>query len=497
MFWDIPPGCPVLSSASIECLNVFSLADRTIRITEGGKASNWMRKITTPEEKFTKMTQAPVKGLIVRMAVPTIISMMVTSLYNMADTYFVGQLNNTSATGAVGIVFPLMAIIQGIGFTFGQGSGNSMSRSLGMQDRAAAERISSTGFYSAFLAGILLALSGLVFSASLMSLLGSTPTILPYAMEYVRYILPGAPWLMASLVLNNQLRLQGSAFFAMIGIGFGAVLNVGLDPLFIFMLNMGVAGAALATSISQFVSFWILLAATKRGGNIVPRLSNFTFKPEQYKEILKGGLPSLWRQGLGSIASMMLNVAAGAFGDWAVAGMAIVNRMMMFAASAIIGFGQGFQPVCGFNYGAKLYGRVRKGFFFTFQVMLVFMLMISAAGIIFAPGIIRLFSNDVDVIRFGTSVLRFQCYVFPLLSLMFSSNMMLQNIGSAFRASLLSMARQGIFFIPAILILPRLFGLLGLQIVQPVADACAFLLTFPLVRPVLQELKQGGVTGSV
>lgn len=451
-----------------------------------------MRNNTTPDDKFIRMTQAPVKGLIIRMAIPTIISMLVTSIYNMADTFFVGRLNNTSATGAIGIVFPLMAIIQGIGFTFGQGSGNSMSRSLGRQDRAAAERMSASGFYSAFLAGILLAVLGLTFNSSLMSLLGSTPTILPYAVEYVHFILPGAPWLMASLVLNNQLRLQGSAFFAMIGIGFGALLNIALDPLFIFTLNMGVSGAALATSISQFVSFWILLAATRKGGNIVPRLRNFSFKLSQYKEILRGGMPSFWRQGLGSIASMMLNVAAGAFGDWAVAGMTIVTRMMMFAASAIIGFGQGFQPVCGFNYGAKLYGRVRKGFIFTLQVMLVWMLLISIAGVVFAPRIISLFSQDEEVIRFGSSVLRYHCYVFPLMSLLFSSNMMLQNIGSTMRASLLSMARQGIFFIPAILILPKLFGLFGLQIVQPVADACAFLLTIPLVRPVLNELKQGG-----
>ncbi len=449
-----------------------------------------MRSSTTPDEKFVKMTQAPVKGLIVRMAVPTVISMLVTSIYNMADTYFVGRLHNTSATGAIGIVFPLMAIIQGIGFTFGQGSGNSMSRSLGMQDRAAAERMSATGFYSAFLAGILLALMGLVFNSSLMSLLGSTPTILPFAVQYVRFILPGAPWLMASLVLNNQLRLQGSAFFAMIGIGIGALLNIALDPLFIFVLDMGVSGAALATSISQFVSFWILLGATMRGGNIVPRLRNFTFKLAQYKEVMSGGMPSFWRQGLGSIASMMLNVTAGAYGDWAVAGMTIVTRMMMFAASAIIGFGQGFQPVCGFSYGAKLYGRVRKGFFFTLQVMMVWMLLISAVGIIFAPGIISLFSNDGEVIRFGSTVLRFHCYVFPLMSLLFSSNMMLQNIGSAFRASLLSMARQGIFFMPVILILPKLLGLFGLQLVQPVADVCAFLLTIPLMKPVLKELKK-------
>ena len=445
---------------------------------------------TAFDEKFIRMTQAPVRGLILRMAVPTIVSMLISAAYNMADTFFVGQLNNTSATGAIGIAFPLMSIIQGIGFTFGQGSGNSMSRSLGRQDHDAAGTIAATGFYSALAAGVIFAALGLIFLTPLMGLLGSTPTILPFAKDYVRYILLGAPWLMASLVLNNQLRLQGSAFFAMIGIGLGALLNIGLDPLFIFTLNMGVSGAALATAISQFVSFLILFAATTKGGNIVPRLRNVRVRRSQYAEILKGGLPSFWRQGLGSVASAVLNVSAGAFGDWAIAGMTVVTRIMMFAASAIIGFGQGFQPVCGFNYGAKLYGRVRRGYFFTLQVMLTVLLMISAAGIMFAPDLIRLFSQDEQVIRFGSSVLRYQCYVFPLMSLLFSSNMLMQNIGSALRASVLSMARQGIFFFPAILILPRLLGLTGLQLVQPAADLCAFLLTIPLVGPVLRDLKQ-------
>ena len=426
------------------------------------------------------------------MAIPTIITMLITSLYNMADTFFVGQLNNTSATGSVGVVFPLMAVIQGLGFTFGQGSGNAMSRSLGAQDREAAERMSATGLFSAFFAGLLLAAVGLVFNASLMGALGSTPTILPYAMAYVRFILPGAPFLMASIVLNNQLRLQGSAFFAMIGIGFGALLNIALDPLLILALGMGVSGAAVATSISQFVSFFVLFAMTRRGGNIRPRLRNFTFKKAQYLEVLRGGLPSLWRQGLGSVASVMLNVAAGAYGDWAVAGMTIVTRTMMFGASAVIGFGHGFQPVCGFNYGAGLFSRVRKAFFFTFQVMLVWMLLVSLIGFIFAPAVVALFSKDPEVIRFGARALRNQSLVFPLMSLLFAGNMMLQNIGSAVRASVLSMARQGIFFIPLILVLPRLFNIQGLLLVQPAADACAFLLAIPILRPVLYELKHGG-----
>lgn len=448
-------------------------------------------KQMTAEDKYAKMTEEPVERLIMRLAVPTVISMLVSALYNMADTFFVGLLNNTSATGAVGVVFPLMAVIQAVGFTFGQGSGNAMSRSLGRREAAEAERIASTGLYSALIAGAAFSVGGLLFLDPLMSVLGSTRTILPYASEYGRYILIASPWMMGSLVLNNQLRLQGSAFFSMIGISLGALLNVALDPLFIFTFGMGVTGAALATALSQLVSFVLLFTGATRGGNIRPRLKDFRADREMYKEILRGGLPSLWRQGLNSAATVMLNVTAGAFGDAAIAGMTVVTRVMMFAASMIIGFGQGYQPVCGFNYGAGLYHRVRRGFHFTLRVMFVIMLFISLAGLFFAPRVIELFSRDGAVVRFGVTALRFQCMAFPLMSLMYAGNMMLQNIGKAMRASLLAMSRQGIFFLPAILLLPRLWGMVGLQLVQPVSDLCSFALSIPILLPVLRELKDG------
>ena len=315
------------------------------------------------QQKFDRMTKTPIPRLIGELAIPTIISMLVTSFYNMADTFFVGKIN-TSATAAVGIVFPLMAMIQAFGFFCGHGSGNYISRQLGAHNFEDASKMSATGFVSAFVLGLGILVVGFLFTDPLLRIMGSTETILPYARSYMRIILIGAPYMTASLVLNNQLRFQGSAFYSMIGITTGAVLNIVLDPLFIFGLDMGVAGAALATIISQFVSFCLLIAGTFRGGNLRLNLRDFSPSLKYYQNIVKGGAPSLFRQGLGSFATVCLNLMAGPYGDAAIAAMSIVTRISQFAASVVIGFGQGFQPVCGFNYGAKLFKRVQEGFWF-------------------------------------------------------------------------------------------------------------------------------------
>ena len=331
------------------------------------------------EQKFNRMTQTPIPKLICQLAVPTIISMLVTSFYNMADTFFVGKIN-TSATAAVGVVFPLMAIIQAFGFFCGHGSGNYISRQLGAQNFEDASRMSATGFVTAFVLGLCILGVGFAFTDPLLYIMGSTETILPYARDYMRIILLGAPYMTASLVLNNQLRFQGSAFYSMIGITFGAVLNVGLDPLFIFVFDMGVAGAAWATILSQFVSFCLLIAGTFRGGNLKLNLRNFSPSLKYYKNIVKGGTPSLCRQGLGSFATICLNLMAGPYGDAAIAAMSIVTRITQFANSIVIGFGQGFQPVCGFNYGAKLYARVREGFWFCVKLATCILLAAAVLG---------------------------------------------------------------------------------------------------------------------
>jgi len=442
------------------------------------------------EQKFHTMTEAPVGPLICKLAVPCIISMLVTAFYNMADTFFVGLLKSNAATGAVGVVFSMMAIIQAIGFFFGHGSGNYISRELGRQNFENAANMAATGFFSALAAGFVLCILGQIFLEPLAYLLGSTDTILPYAKAYLRFILLGAPWMMASLVLNNQLRFQGSAAYGMVGIASGAVLNIGLDPLLIFHFNMGVAGAALATIISQFVSFCVLLVGCSKGGNLRIQPSRIQLKWSYYKMIIKGGLPSLARQGLASVSTICLNQAAGPYGDAAIAAMGVVQRLAMFGSSAMIGFGQGFQPVCGFNYGARLYHRVRQGFWFCFKSATGFLFLLSVLGFLFAPQLIALFRDDPNVIAIGATALRFQCVTFFFQGWVISSNMMLQTIGRTVPATFLAMARQGIFFIPLVWILSSTLGILGIQMTQMCSDILTIAFCVPIQLKVLRELSQ-------
>ena len=440
------------------------------------------------QQKFDRMTKTPIPRLIGELAVPTIISMLVTSFYNMADTFFVGKIN-TSATAAVGIVFPLMAMIQAFGFFCGHGSGNYISRQLGAHNFEDASKMSATGFVSAFVLGLGILVVGFLFTDPLLRIMGSTETILPYARSYMRISLIGAPYMTASLVLNNQLRFQGSAFYSMIGITTGAVLNIVLDPLFIFVLDMGVAGAALATIISQFVSFCLLIAGTFRGGNLRLNLRDFSPSLKYYQNIVKGGAPSLFRQGLGSFATVCLNLMAGPYGDAAIAAMSIVTRISQFAASVVIGFGQGFQPVCGFNYGAKLFKRVQEGFWFCVKFCTSVLLVAAVCGWIFSPNLIGIFlKTDPLVIEYGSQALRLQALTFPLVGWITIANMMLQTIGKTVKASLLAMSRQFLFFVPVILTLPGFLGILGVQFSQPIADFCSFLLAVPLSISVLREM---------
>ena len=442
------------------------------------------------EQKFQEMTTAPVGRLICRLAVPCIISMLITSFYNMADTFFVGMLKSNAATGAVGVVFSMMAIIQATGFFFGHGSGNFISRELGKHNHEAASNMAATGFFSALAFGLLICVLGQLFLEPLAYLLGSTDTILPYAKAYLRVILFGAPWMTASLVLNNQLRFQGSAFYGMIGIASGAVLNIGLDPLLIFAFDMGVAGAAWATIISQFVSFCLLLAGCFRGGNLHIHISRVQLKWSYYAMIVKGGLPSLARQGLASVATICLNQAARSYGDAAIAAMGVVQRITMFGASAMIGFGQGFQPFCGFNYGAKLYDRVKKAFWFCFKSSTVFLLAVSALGFVFAPQLVALFRDDPEVIAIGAAALRFQCLTFAAHGWVVMSNMMLQTIGRTVPATFLAMARQGIFFIPLVWILSSVLGLLGIQMTQMISDLLTLACSIPIQLHTLRTLER-------
>lgn len=441
------------------------------------------------QEKQELLTTAPIPGLVARLAVPTIISMLVTSFYNMADSFYVGKMTSNSATAAVGVVFPMMAVIQALGFFFGHGSGNAISRKLGAGKSEPAEQLAACGFYSALIAGLLLCVFGQIFLRPLARLLGSTPSILPYAEDYLRIILLGAPYMTASLVLNNQMRFQGSAFYAMIGITTGALINVILDPILIFRLGLGISGAALATIISQLCSFLLLLLGLKRAGCVGLDIRKLRFLPQWLPEIFKGGFPSLCRQGLSSLSVIALNHAAKPFGDGAIAAMSVVMRIMHFANSAVIGFGQGFQPVCGFNYGAGNKDRVKEAFWFSVKLCSIVLVFIAAAGFCFSEELVALFrEGDMEVIPIGAKALRLQCLSLPLSAWIIMNNMMFQTCKLTLPASVLAAARQGIFLLPAVLILPRCLDILGLQLSQPIADVASFFLSLYLNRKLMPKL---------
>ena len=449
-----------------------------------------MMKPMNQQERFEQMTNVPVSKLIPGLAIPTIISMLVTSIYNMADTFFVSQLG-TSASGAVGVTFSAMAMIQAIGFTFGTGSGNYVSRSLGDRNENLAEKTASTGFFTAMGIGVFIMITGLLFLRPLVFFLGATDTIAPYAVDYARFILIAAPFMMSSFVMNNVLRSQGYALYSMIGITTGGILNMILDPILIFGVGMGITGAAAATMISQVTSFIILLTQCNgRSGCIRLKLKNFTPKWNLYREILHAGLPSFCRQGLASVGIVTLNVLAGPYGDPAIAAMSIVNRFMMFINSALIGFGQGFQPVCGFNFGAKRYDRVLSAFWFCVKVAISMLSVFGVIAFVFSRPIITAFRReDMEVIAIGTMALRASLLTLPIQAWVIMVNMLTQSIGFGFRASLVAMGRQGLFLIPSLLILPKHFGILGIEIAQPVADVFTFLLASFIAIQVIKELK--------
>lgn len=440
-------------------------------------------------DNYEFLTQAPVSRVILTMAVPTIVSMLVTCFYVIVDTYFIGQLN-TQSTAAVGIVFPLMSLIQAIGSFFGHGSGAYMSRELGARRTDNASSMATTGLVYALLTGILIAVSALLFLRPLSLVLGSTATSLPFTEQYMAIILLGAPFQIASFTLNSQLRMQGNARYAMWGIISGALLNVVLDPILIFACNLGLRGAALATVIGQIVSVAILLAMchfrATAGVRLRPRFLSLHW--HYAREIVYGGSPSLSRQGLASISVILLNVAAAGYGDAAVAAMSIVSRVTMFVMAVIVGLGQGFQPFCGYCYGAALYNRLRHGFWFTVRVGFIFLLFFSAVFFCFAEQTIAVFRDDAIVIAIGSTALRWHLAVYPLNAYIMVGNMMLQTTRRPLRANVLSSARKGLVFIPFILILPHLFGLMGIAMCQAVCDVVTFIIAIPIVRSAFREM---------
>lgn len=437
------------------------------------------------------MTETPIPKLVSSLAVPTVISMLVSAIYNSADAYFVSRIG-TSASGAVGVVFSLMAIIQALGFSIGMGSGSIISRLLGEKKGDEASEIASSALFMAIMFGILIIVTMSFRMTFFMKSFGATDTILPHAVQYGRYIVFGAPFMMGVYALNNNLRYQGKARIAMLGITSGAILNIGLDPLLIFTFKLGTAGAALATLISQIISFCILLSCFLTGKSAI-KLSVFKISRSimTYLKIFKVGLPSLARQGFASVAVMLLNRSAALYGDAAVAAMSIVGKVFMMIFAVMLGIGQGYQPVLGINYGAKKYDRVQKAFYFTFSLSLLVAVVLGMPVFVFAKGIMSLFTkDDMKVIEYGITALRAQCFALVLIPMNNICSTTLQVTGKSWTATLLSCMRQGIFFIPLILILPKYIGIAGVQYSQPIADAITSLCAIPFGIQFLKSIKE-------
>lgn len=438
-------------------------------------------------DNYSFLTEAPVRRVVLVLAVPAVVSMLVTSLYNMADTYFVGRLS-TQAVAAVGVAFAVMSVIQAVGFFFGHGSGNYVSQALGARRGEEAARMASAGLQLGVAGGAVLAVAGLLWLAPLVRLSGATPTVQPLAERYVGIVLLGAPFMTGAFTLSNQLRLQGHAFRAMLGILSGALLNVMLAPLFIFVFGWGVGGAAWATVVSQACAFGVLLWQARRPGSV--RISLRPLRPdaEVFREIARGGTPSLLRQGLACATVAVLNLAAAPYGDAAIAAMSVVGRVSFFVYAAVIGLGQGFQPLCGFCYGAGRYGRVRAGFFFCVSAGTALLTGCAAVGWCCAEGIVALFRADPAVVAVGAEAFRWQILAWPLLAFTGVANQMLQTLRLAWRANLVAAARSGLFFLPFALVLPAAFGLRGVELIQPVSDVCAFLLALPVVLLTFRQM---------
>lgn len=438
-----------------------------------------MRK-QAKKNQYDKMTKTPIPRLILGLSVPTILSMLITNIYNLVDTAFVGQLG-TSASGAVGIVFGFMTVIQAVGFLFGQGAGSILSRALGQRDKERASVHATAGFLSSFSTGLIVGIVGLCFLHGIVMLLGSTETIEPYAETYIPYILIAAPFMCSCLTLNNLLRYEGKAALGMIGLMVGAVLNMAGDPILMFGLNMGIAGAGLSTAVSQFIS-WLVLLFMFLSGKTESKIGFSAMKkirPAMVWDIVATGFPSMLRQGLNSLATVLLNAQCAVYGDAAVAAMSIVSRIIFFAFSIALGVGQGFQPVAAFNYGAGKYSRLRKGFLFTAVLAESIIVVGTTLLIVFSGSLIGLFRDDPAVIEIGTRALILQALASLALPPCMTTEMLLQSTGKRLHASLLSSLRNGLLFIPLLLILSSLRGLAGIQEAMPIALALSLPITAP------------------
>ena len=432
------------------------------------------------ELHYKKMTETPVARLILKLGIPTTISMLITSIYNMADTYFVGTLGE-SAQAATGVLFTLQAIIQGIAFMLGHGGGTFISRELADRNTDLASMYVSSAFYAGGALGLIILTLGLIFLEPLALFLGSTETILPHAMDYGLWVCLSCPFVICSMILNNGLRYEGRAFYAMFGLTAGGILNILGDYLLVIKLNMGVFGAGLATAVSQLVSFFILLFMFRKMSQSRISAKYVSRSPEVYFSICQVGLPSLIRQGLTSVTTGVLNNLTKPFGDAAIAAMSVVSKYSMFLMCVGLGMGQGFQPVAAFNYRARKFDRVKKGLIFTMCFGLVFIGGLSAVSMFFSETVISLFQKKEEVIAISSVALRYAAFGMMFMPFSVPVNMLYQSIQKPTISSILSLIRSGAVTIPMLLVCVPLLGLTGVQISQPIADVIAGLLSIPFI----------------
>lgn len=445
----------------------------------------------TPEEKRTFMLTTPVQRLIPRMAVPTIAAMLVTSVYNLADTFFVSQLG-TFATGAVGINSTIDNLIMMAGSMMAMGASSYTSRLLGAKEDEHARQVLSTCYFVAFALGLFVMAGGMLFQVPLLRFLGASDALMPYSQQYCRYILLAAPFMATSFVLNQCLRSEGSAFFAMIGMSTGAVLNIILDPIFIFSMDMGVAGASMATAISKLVSWTLLMIPYFRGKTLLKIHLKF-FHPtwKDAKEVCVMGSAALFRTGMQTLSAIAINRVAITFGESALAAISVANRVARLVTSACLGFGQGFQPVAGFSWGARRYSRVEEGLRFSKMVGVLGGSLVALVVAIFAKPLLLLFTeDDAELVRIGVFSLRCQCAAFPVHAYVIVINMLCTATGNGKGAVLLGLSRQGLCFFPILYPMVALFGVWGIASVLAVADALSMLLAFPISRSVTRDLRR-------
>ena len=432
----------------------------------------------------------PIPKVVTKMAIPTVISMLVMSIYSLSDMFFVSKLG-TSATAAVGIVFSIMTMVQAVGFMLGIGAGSLISKSLGEGNNKNADYLATVSFFSSLVGGVLVMILGIIFKTEIMQFLGATKTILPYAEDFSHYILIASPIMCGAFVLNILLRSQGKPSLSMIALSVGGILNIILEPIFIFILKMGIGGAAIATLISQSVSFIILLSIYMKGKYFAKiKFSLFLPSLKMLPKICYTGSSSLLRQGLVVIANVLLNIKASVFGDEAIAGISITNRVFLVVISIMFGLGQGFQPVAGFCFGAKKLDRVKKAFFFTLILSTFLQVIFSFLLYRFASPVVSFFQKDSEVVKIGTWAVRFFAISIPFLPISIITNMLFQVGGENKKSIFLSSCRQGIFFIPLIFTLPHFFGITGLELCQPISNFLSALVSLPFLISFIKNMNK-------